>query len=1358
MFKEIDELLLSSRFINQRGYWLNELSLGTDFERTELLFKSGKNRESEKEIEKVEIPISEELFSRLMKLGKQSDLSLYIILLTALKILIFRYTQNEDVIITSSLYKGNITAKTLNDRVFIRNSINGDSTFIQLLLEIRKSVLQAYENQDYPHEKMIENLFNSSQTGINKSTHDPLSDFICLLSNIHDNKMIKNNQDKDKLIFSFERKENHLDGHILYDGNVYEKTYLHLISKHFVRILENSTRDVKIKISDVSFSSEEEDRQFIIDFNQTREAYPKEKTLVELFEEQVERTPGKVGVVYLDSHLTYRELNKKANQLARHLRAKQVKAESIVGLMVERSPEMIIGVLAVLKAGGAFLPIDNGYPEVRKQYILKECGTRVLLMSKRTFHEEKKKIQRLSIKEIISVDDENHYSGEAANLPVLHTSTNLSYIIYTSGTSGKPKGVMVNHHSLVNYTRWAGQRYVKNEAVNFPLYTSISFDLTLTSIFIPLLTGNAVVIYGEEEREPLTGQIIPENKVGVVKLTPSHLELIKHVFKDEDIPPHNKIKCFVVGGEKLESKLALDIYMKFNGNIEIYNEYGPTEATVGCMIYRFDPNYDHGTSVPIGNPINNTHIYILDKDLRPVSFGIAGELCIGGAGIARGYLNRVELTSEKFIKSPFIKKESLYRSGDLARRLLDGNIEFVGRMDKQVKIRGYRIELDEIENQLLTYPAVKEAVVIAREFKNAGDDIDATGDKKYLCAYIVSGKKLESSNLKEHLSKELPDYMIPLYFVYIDRLPLTLNGKVDTKTLPLPKLKLGSGYVSPRDHLEEELVKIWAEILAVETGIIGIDTNFFEIGGNSLNAMILTARIHKEFNVKIPLEDIFKAPVIRKLADSLKRLKKDRYYSMKCAEKKEYYTLSSPQKRLYVLQQIDLQSISYNIPQCFILEGPLDMEKLENIFLQLIRRHESLRTSFQIINEDPMQRLSEAFDFKIEYFDRRSNPNSAVSTLSDFLRPFDLSKTPLLRVRLIKEEEERHILMVDMHHIISDKISLEIFTQEFAALYAGKTLPKLRLQYKDYSQWENWFFKSRGINKQEKFWLDQFEGEIPELKFPYDYERPEVQDYEGDFIRGEIGTVETRCLKEIATKNGATLNMILLTIFEVLLAKHTDQEDIVVGIPVSGRPHRDLYHIIGMFVNMLALRNHPSYKKRFIDLMEEVKEGFVKALDNQEYQFDTLIDRLKLKRNMNRNPLFDVVFQFNNVEPEQWGIPPELKMELSIKVYGGKFTISKFDLILTIFELKDKITYKFEYSRRLFKKSTLERMSSSFKCIVAEVIKNPRLEIYKIEIIKHRERIKIKEIKEDKPGLFIKEGMVDQSAAEPENLKINFNF
>ncbi|WP_291584140.1 condensation domain-containing protein, partial [Clostridium sp. UBA6640] len=668
--------------------------------------------------------------------------------------------------------------------------------------------------------------------------------------------------------------------------------------------------------------------------------------------------------------------------------------------------------------------------------------------------------------------------------------------------------------------------------------------------------------------------------------------------------------------------------------------------------------------------------YVMNNNkLQPI--GVPGELCISGDGLARGYLNKPELTSEKFVDNPFESGTKMYKTGDLARWLPDGNIEFLGRIDNQVKIRGFRIELGEIENKLLQHEDVKEATVTV---------IGSEDNDKHICSYIVSDKEISELNLKEYLKESLPEYMVPSYFVKLYKMPVTSNGKLDRRALPKPNLdERLTSYEAPRNEIEETLAKIWSEILGVDK--VGINDSFFELGGHSLKAMILISEINKETNKEVPLKELFKNPTIKGLSKFIEEAEESIYSKIEKIEEREYYEASSAQKRMYIIQEFDKENIAYNMPQIFEIQGSMDKNKIEDTFRKLVERHEALRTYFETVEDEIVQKIDNNYKFKLK---EETSHQSIEEIANDFVRAFDLAIAPLFRCKIV-ETQGKTYLLIDMHHIISDGVSMSILINEFATLYNGGNLELLKLQYKDFAAWQNNFLKSEEMKKQEEYWVNMFNGEIPILNLPYDYERPAVQSFEGDSVSFEVDKNVTLELRELTKKTGTTMHMVILSAFNILLSKYSGQEDIIVGIPIAGRSHSDLQNIIGMFVNTLALRNKPEGVKKYIDFLNEVKENSIKSYENQSYQIEQLVEKLNIKKDPSRSPLFDVIFNTLNIDIED----SELN-ELLLKPYNGQNKISKADLELTLIEGVDTLKLTLAYCKKLFDHHTIEIIKDDF--------------------------------------------------------------
>jgi acyl carrier protein len=705
-------------------------------------------------------------------------------------------------------------------------------------------------------------------------------------------------------------------------------------------------------------------------------------------------------------------------------------------------------------------------------------------------------------------------------------------------------------------------------------------------------------------------------------------------------------------------------------------------------------------------------------------------LYISGAGVGRGYLNCPELTRERFTRGSFEKppldptkllfnhspitnhQSPIYKTGDRARWMPAGGasggvIQFLGRADDQVKIRGYRVELSEIQKQLLEYKTITDAVVVVRHSPNDPRD-------KFVCAYIVTANDSNMPGLKRFLAEKLPAYMIPAYFIPIEKIPLTPNGKLDKKSLPLPEIKAGDNYVAPRNQLEKKLVNIWANVLGINEDIISIDANFFQLGGHSLKATSLIALVHRQLNVKIPITEVFKYPTIRSLANVLNKAPGEAFTAIEPVEKKEYYELSPAQERFYFIQQTNIESTAYNMPGFFILNENPGRNKFEQVFASLLARHESLRTSFEIVNERPVQKIVYSPAFQLEYNEEIGKNSEEV--IRSFIRPFDLAKAPLLRVGLVKVEATKYLLMIDMHHIISDVISLAVLIDDFISIYQGKQLPSLKVQYKDYCGWVRREQDREPMARQERYWLNQFTGNIQVLDLPTDYPRGPEKTFAGDTIHFNLPTDMDRELMKMALAEGVSMFMLVLALFNILLSKLSGREEIIIGTLMAGRRHKDLDPVIGLFTNTIALKNDAAGNKTFKEFLAGVGQSTLEAYENQDYPFLNLVNKLPIGKSKNRNPLFDILFFLDNLFQRSTGKMAEEMPNLKIKPYDYKRDISKMDLTLTGVEMQDGLSFRIEYSTQLFKKETIERFIDYFKDIVQQVCADINIRLGDIHI------------------------------------------
>jgi amino acid adenylation domain-containing protein len=794
------------------------------------------------------------------------------------------------------------------------------------------------------------------------------------------------------------------------------------------------------------------------------------------------------------------------------------------------------------------------------------------------------------------------------------------------------------------------------------------------------------------------------------------------------------LEDLLIGGEKLSAE-HVNRFQRRKNKVRLTNGYGPTENTTFTTTYRIEKESDN---IPIGRPISGTKVYI-QNGTNLCGIGIPGELCIAGDGVARGYLNRPELTAEKFIDNPF-GEGKLYRSGDLARWLPDGNIEYLGRIDEQVKIRGFRIELGEIESSIRNIEKVKDCAVIAREDKNG---------EKAIYAYIVSEEEISVTEIRDTLGLTLPEYMIPSYMTQIEKIPVTRNGKLDKRALPEIEGRSEREYIAPRNKEEEAVCAAFSEILGVEK--VGVKDNFFELGGHSLRATRLINQIEEKTGTRLPLREVFSHPTPEGLAACLTG--GETYIPIPKAEQRDSYPMSSTQKRTYLVTQMDPAGLSYNMPTALKLTGNMDIQKIQESFQALIDRHEGLRTSFGMENGELVQRIAASVRGEVEY---EENINADEATIQkrfgEFVRPFDLGTAPLMRIKIVKTAEAEQYVFFDMHHIISDGMSMNIVIEEFSKLYNGEPLEALRVQYKDYSEW----MRSRDLSQQAEYWKEQFAEEAPVLDLPTDYPRPQVQSYRGSSETFQLSVEETQALEELCRQTGTTEYMVFLSALMITLSKYSRQEDIVIGSPISGRTHRDTETMLGMFVNTLAMRGRPEGKKTLREFLNEVKETCLKAYENQEYPFEELVEAVEVRRDISRNPLFDVMMVVQNNED----VPLKLN---GVELTGGLLTseVSKFDLDFNISKVGEEYYIRTSYCIDLFKAESIQWLNLHYKEMIHRMSENLDTKLEEISAADAEEYEKIVKEFNDTAADYPKDKTVidlfeEQVEKTPDNIAVVF--
>ncbi|WP_256757092.1 non-ribosomal peptide synthetase [Cohnella sp. WQ 127256] len=1296
------------------AYWLNVfaddipvLNLPVDAPRSAIRSLDGRRFRFE---------LAAELQEAVKKLAFAAGATPYMVYLAVFNILLAKTSGQEDIVVGSPVAgRPHADLQTMVgmfvQTLALRNRPAGGRTFRQFVAEVKESTLKAFEHQDYPFETLVEKLNVPRDLSRN-----PLFDTMFVYQN-----MDWTDQQTEGLRFqpyAYDSGQSRFDltlemaeigegmrVHLEYATDLFMPKTIELLSRHFIQILNAVTATPDIELAQIDMLDKVEKSQILFGFNATFAEYAAHKTVHQLFEERVHLTPAQKAVVYENQCLTYQELNERANQLARTLRDEGVQPDQLVGIMVERSFEMLIGIIAILKAGGAYVPIDPEYPPERMSYILEDSGAKLLLLQGH-LHE------RLPVAgfdgKLIDLDDPLAYNQNGFPIEPIATSSHLAYVIYTSGSTGKPKGVMIEHRSVVHILSQLERKYPMVAGDHYLLKTTYAFDVSVAELFGWFVGNGTLVILppGQEKDPSLLLQTIEQQHITHVNFVPSMFHALLNSVTVSQLASARKLKYIFVAGEALSQKLVKQ-YHQLDLPAKLENIYGPTEVTIYATQYPTSLGTTELSNVPIGKPLGNVQAWIVNSSLQLQPIGVHGELCISGEGLARGYLNRPELMAEKFVVNPNVPGDRMYRTGDLVRWLPDGNIEYLGRIDHQVKIRGYRIELGEVESHIRKVTSIVEAIVVALT--------DGSG-QQYLGAYFVATKLLSTAELRGALAKELPGYMIPSRFMQLDSMPLNANGKINLKSLPEPVLSQDHAYDSPSTILEAELAKMWSEVLGVET--IGVQDHFFEMGGHSLNAIAVRTRIHQAFQVELSLTDIFQSPTIKELALVIEQASPAVYSSIPVAMLRLHYPLSSGQLKMFVLHQLEGGATAYNLPGAYRLEGTIDRVRAEKAFKELIRRHESLRTSFAVENGQFVQFIHPEVAFEIEY--REDYEDNFEVIQKSLVASFDLSRPPLMRVVLIKlmnrpfeaqsvsdsVDRQRHVLFFDMHHIISDGVSLAILMRDFVQLYDGKELPELRIQYKDYAVWQQQQLESDVFTQHATYWLDVFSGTLPDLRMPTDYPRPTVQSFEGNRVHQSIGTDLTEKLKAIAADNGTTLYMVLFASYSVLLSKYTGQEDMIIGTPSAGRTDSDLQPLIGMFVQMLALRCKPINTLSFDGYLQDVKKMMLSAFEHQEYPLEELIKTLNLPRDITRNPLFDTSFVMQNYETM------ELKTDqLSASPLPYVSETTKFDFTLEVYEREDGLEMTLEYAVKLFRKKTSERLLSDFVYVLQTVVSDPSIQL-----------------------------------------------
>lgn len=1095
--------------------------------------------------------------------------------------------------------------------------------------------------------------------------------------------------------------------------------------KYTIELYENilmafaTQLDKKMDTSDLL--SEEDKDWWLNDFNNTVTSYDKSVLMHQLFEQQVEKTPDLTALKQHGKSLTYREVNAISNQIADALIQHGAKPGENIGVICDRNFWMIHSLMAVLKAGGAYVPIDPSYPLERQDYILSNSNARFILVDS-----DYEITLRDSSKTYINVNELDLNNYKAKNPSISVTGTDLAYTIYTSGSTGRPKGVMIAHHSAVNLINWVNTTFNVNENDRLLFITSMCFDLSVYDIFGILATGGSIVVATQDEvRDPETLMSLMVNEKitfwDAVPTTMNYLvdmiELLDKSYSQEDL------RLVFMSGDWIPVTLPERISNYFP-NAKNISLGGATEGTVWSNFYPIKEVNENQTSIPYGKPIDNNFFYILDDNQKLVPRGVSGELYIGGDGVALGYANEPEKTAAAFFDDPYSRESGarMYKTGDLGRILPDGNMEFLGRKDFQVKIRGFRVELGEIENQLQKHAAVHRAVVLAKDDGN---------NTKFLCAYVVLNEPTENDALRKHLAKELPEYMIPSMFMQIDKIPITSNGKIDRKALPEPSDKQNEQAVEqPETKLENELEAIWKGILGAKN--IGRNENVFELGAHSLHAGAFVSKLSKSANLSMTLRELFTHPTIAEQASLLEKGSSKKIYSaIESIAEAPYYEISHAQRRLWLIDQISGgKSTEYNLPMNYRIEGGFNRDAFEDAIYQVMQRHEILRTSIQMVENEPKQFVENDLRPDIEQLSMTNEEEITSYMLDQASLPFDLAIAPLFRIKIIRKDDQTHFIHFVMHHIISDGWSMGILMREIFSNYHALSNKKLimhealSVQYKDFAKWQNDKLAESDSKSSQSYWAKKMGGEIPVLELPTKGKRPNDLTNEAARIHHIIDADTVKKIKTFCQRHQVSTFMFLQAVVKALFYRYTGQTDIILGSPVAGREHDELADQIGFYVNTLVLRDQFNADDAFESLLKSVKETVLEAFDHQSYPYDKLVDELGVPRTLNRNALFDVMLVMQNIEDRKHydvSAMNAVNTTLLLEKMDIEDAQSKFDITFNFFE-SDTIAINLEYRKILFEDEFMSSMVEHLCILINQVISNAKISLNELELVSKEEQ------------------------------------
>ncbi|YBU16649.1 pyoverdine non-ribosomal peptide synthetase PvdD [Pseudomonas aeruginosa] len=1275
-----------------------------------------------------------DLSQALRRVAQQEGATAFALLLASFQALLYRYSGQADIRVGVPIANRNrveterLIGFFVNTQV-LKADLDGRMGFDELLAQARQRALEAQAHQDLPFEQLVEALQPERSL-----SHNPLFQVLFNYQSEargngqafrFDELQMESVQFDSRtaqfdLTLDLTDEEQRFCAVFDYATDLFDASTVERLAGHWRNLLRGIVANPRQRLGELPLLDAPERRQTLSEWNPAQRECAVQGTLQQRFEEQARQRPQAVALILDEQRLSYGELNARANRLAHCLIARGVGADVPVGLALERSLDMLVGLLAILKAGGAYLPLDPAAPEERLAHILDDSGVRLLLTQGHLLE----RLPRQAGVEVLAIDGLvlDGYA-ESDPLPTL-SADNLAYVIYTSGSTGKPKGTLLTHRNALRLFSATEAWFGFDERDVWTLFHSYAFDFSVWEIFGALLYGGRLVIVPQwVSRSPEDFyRLLCREGVTVLNQTPSAFKQLMAVACSADMATQQPALRYVIfGGEALDLQSLRPWFQRFGDRQpQLVNMYGITETTVH-VTYRpvSEADLEGGLVSPIGGTIPDLSWYILDRDLNPVPRGAVGELYIGRAGLARGYLRRPGLSATRFVPNPFPggAGERLYRTGDLARFQADGNIEYIGRIDHQVKVRGFRIELGEIEAALAGLAGVRDAVVLAH------DGVGGTQLVGYVVADSAEDAERLRESLRESLKRHLPDYMVPAHLMLLERMPLTVNGKLDRQALPQPDASLSQqAYRAPGSELEQRIAAIWSEILGVER--VGLDDNFFELGGHSLLATRVISRVRQEQQLDASLKALFERPVLEAFAQGLERTT-DAVSTIPLADRQQPLALSFAQERQWFLWQLEPESAAYHIPSALRLRGRLDVDALQRSFDSLVARHETLRTRFRLEGGRSYQQVQPAVSVSIER--EQFGEEGLIERIQAIVvQPFDLERGPLLWVNLLQLAEDDHVLVLVQHHIVSDGWSMQVMVEELVQLYAGYSqgldvvLPALPIQYADYALWQRSWMEAGEKERQLAYWTGLLGGEQPVLELPFDRPRPARQSHRGAQLGFELPRELVEAVRALAQREGASSFMLLLASFQALLYRYSGQADIRVGVPIANRNRVETERLIGFFVNTQVLKADLDGRMGFDELLAQARQRALEAQAHQDLPFEQLVEALQPERNASHNPLFQVLF---NHQSEIRSVTPEVQLEdLRLEGLAWDGQTAQFDLTLDIQEDENGIWASFDYATDLFDASTVERLAGHWRNLLRGIVANPRQRLGELPLLDAPER------------------------------------